>query len=116
MKATLTKDQLLAQFESTEFVLKTQAQVVKDFNQFSIDFPESFVSTTWQLEDILLIIEEKLTELLQFGEQTLLNYLYQVDVPEKKFVQLLNDKLFLSKLSEIILKREAYKVYLRSKY
>ena len=63
-----------------------------------------------------MIIEQKLAELLQFGEQTLLNYLYQVDIPEKQFALLLNDNLFLPKMSEIILKREAYKVYLRSKY
>ena len=110
MKATLTKDQLLTQFESADFVLKTQIQVAKDFNQFSIDFPDAFIATVLQLEDILLIIEEKLTELLQFGEQTLLNYLYQVDIPEKQFALLLNDKIFLSKLSEIVMKREAYKV------
>ena len=116
IKATLSKDQLLIQFESTEFILKTQIQVSKDFNQFSVDFPSSFISTSWQLEDILLIIEEKIAELLQLGEQTLLNYLYQVDIPEKQFVLLLNDNLFLPKMSEIILKREAYKVYLRSKY
>ena len=116
IKATLSKDQLLTQFESDDFVLKTQIQVSKDFNQFSIDFPSNFVSTSWQLEDILLIIEEKIAELLQLGEQTLLNYLYQVDIPEKQFVLLLNDNLFLPKMSEIILKREAYKVYLRSKY
>ena len=116
MKATLSKEQLLTQFESTEFILKTQVQVVKDFNQFSIDFPDSFISTHWLLDDILLIIEEKLTELVKSGEQNLLNYLYQVDIPEQQFISLLNDKLFLSKLSEIVLKREAYKVYLRSKY
>ncbi|MCO4813758.1 MAG: hypothetical protein KC454_03540 [Flavobacteriales bacterium] len=116
IKATLSKDQLLTQFESADFVLKTQVQVSKDFNQFSIDFTEKFNSTALSLEDILLIIEQKLAELLQFGEQTLLNYLYQVDIPEKQFVLLLNDNLFLPKMSEIILKREAYKVYLRSKY
>ena len=116
MKATLSKEQLLTQFQSVDFVLKTQIQVVKDFNQFSIDFPETFISTHWVLDDILLIIEEKLTELITSGEQALLNYLYQVDIPEQQFTSLLNDKLFLSKLSEIVLKREAYKVYLRSKY
>ena len=116
MTATLSKDQLLTQFESSDFVLKTQLQIAKDFNQFSIDFPEAFVSKTWLLGDLLLIIEEKLTELIKLGEQTLFNYLYQVDVPEKQFILLLNDPLFLSKLSEIILHREAYKIYLRSKY
>lgn len=116
MKATLSKDQLLTQFESVDFILKTQVQIVKDFNQFSIDFPETFISTAWTLDDILLVLEEKLTELIKFGEQTFLNYLYQVDIPEKQFFLLINDDLFLSKMSKIILKREAYKVYLRSKY
>ena len=116
VKATLSKEQLLKQFESFEFVLKTQIQVAKNFHLYSIEFPTSFGTNSWPLEEILLTIEEKLTELVKFGEQTLLNYLYQVDIPEQQFVSLLNDHLFLSKLSEIILKREAYKVYLRSKF
>lgn len=115
-KATLSKDQLLNQFESVEFVLKTQIQVAKNFHLYSIDFPNSFKTISWALEEILLAIEEKLTELVKFGEQTLLNYLYQVDIPEQQFVVILNDPLFLFKLSEIILKREAYKVYLRIKF
>ena len=53
IKATLSKDQLLTQFESADFVLKTQVQVSKDFNQFSIDFTEKFNSTALSLEDIL---------------------------------------------------------------
>lgn len=68
------------------------------------------------MSDILLEIETKVIELMKEGEQRFLQYLYLVDIPENSFLSLTTDAKFLPKISELILKREAYKVYLRSQY
>ena len=116
MKTALSKQQVLTEFQSSEFILKTQQQITKDLAQFSIEFNSGFLSNTLFYEDILLELESKLAELMKVGETQFMQYLYQVDLPEKEFLNLLNDSNFLQKISELILRREAYKVYLRAKY
>ena len=116
MQHSLSKSQVLTEFQSTEFILKTQIQIAKDLSQFSIDFDVNFSKNALFYDDILLELEGKLTELMKSSEQRFLQYLYQVDLAENEFLRLLNDPKFLPKISELILKREAYKVYLRSKY
>ena len=116
MDSFLSKNQVVEEFQSAEFVLKTQKQIAKDFTQFAIECDTDFLTNAFSYDSILLEIQDRMAELMKYGEQTFLHYLYQVDIPEIEFINLLNDSLFLPKMSELILKREAYKVYLRSKY
>jgi len=116
MRTALSKQQVITEFQSSEFVLKTQQQIAKDLAQFSIKFNSGFLTNTLFYEDILIELESKLAELMRVGETQFMQYLYQVDLPEKEFLNLLNDSNFLQKISELILRREAYKVYLRAKY
>jgi len=116
LKTALSHSQLQHEFQSPEFILKTQLQIAKDFGQFSIDFSSKFMQTALIMSDILLEIETKVIELMKEGEQRFLQYLYLVDIPENSFLSLTTDAKFLPKISELILKREAYKVYLRSQY
>ncbi len=116
MKTALSHSQLLTEFKSPEFVLKTQQQIAKDFATFSIKFRPEFLQNAIPMDKIILETEEKITELMKEGEQRFLQYLYLVDIPEHNFLALTSDPDFLSKMSVLILKREAYKVYLRAKF
>jgi hypothetical protein len=53
---------------------------------------------------------------MQEGETRLLQLLYTIDFPEKEFLSLTTQADFLAQLSQRILFREAYKVYLRKKF
>jgi hypothetical protein len=50
------------------------------------------------------------------GETRLLQLLYTIDLSEKEFLSLTTEPDFLKLLSEKILFREAYKVFLRAKF
>ena len=116
MEYTLSKSQVLIEFESSEFILKTQRQIAKNLALFSISVDTVFLDNILTYDSILLSLEPQLAELMKASEQQFLHYLYLVDLPEIEFLNLLNDPEFLPKISELILKREAYKVYLRAKY
>jgi hypothetical protein len=79
-------------------------------------FPESFEITPFTKEEIELFIADHLVEILKFGETRLLQLLYTIDLSEKEFLHLTTQADFLAELSRKILFREAYKVFLRSKF
>ncbi len=99
-----------------DFVLKTQQQIHKDFAKFNLDFPENFIFEPCSKEQIELVIQDNLAIIIKFGETKLMQLLYTIDIPEEKFLQITQDPNFMQVLSEMILKREAMKVYFRSKY
>lgn len=116
MQYLISSDELNVQFQSTDFVLKTQRQIAKDFAVCGIDFEESFLQEEKTLPIILDNTNSKLEEIMNQGETSTLQLLYQIDIPQQDFLSLTTDPEFLSKMSELIVKREAYKVYLRSKF
>ncbi len=99
-----------------EFVLKTQQQIQKDFAKFNLEFRENFIFDLWTKEEIELDIQENLAIIIQFGETKLMQLLYTIDIPEEQFLRLTQEQNFLPLLAETILKREALKVFFRSKF
>ena len=99
-----------------EFVLKTQQQIQKDFAKFNLEFRENFIFDLWTKEEIELAIQENLAIIIKFGETKLMQLLYTIDIPEEQFLRLTQEQNFLPLLAEAILKREALKVYFRSKF
>ena len=99
-----------------DFILKTQQQIHKDFAKFNLDFPENFIFEPFSKEQIELAIQDNLAIIIKSGEIKLMQLLYKIDIPEEKFLQITQDSNFIHLLSEMILKREALKVYFRSKY
>lgn len=108
--------ELQSHFDNEAFVLKTQQQISKDFAKFNLMFPESFENTPFTKNEIEFFIGEHLVEILKFGETRLLQLLYTIDLSEKKFLHLTTHPDFISELSKKILFREAYKVFLRTKF
>ncbi len=99
-----------------EFVLKTQQQIQKDFAKFNLEFRENFIFDLWTKEEIELAIQENLAIIIKFGETKLMQLLYTIDIPEEQFLRLTQEQNFLLLLAEAILKREALKVFFRSKF
>lgn len=107
---------LISSFSNEDFVLKTQQQIHKDFAKFNLEFPEYFIFDVLDAFQIEQLIQEKLTEIIKFGETKLLQLMYTIDIPESQFLKIITRSDFLILLSKAVLKREALKVYLRSKY
>lgn len=111
-----TNDQLNAHFDNQEFVLKTQGQIAKDFAKFNLFFSDSFEIEPLSKEEIEQLIGQLLVDLMKQGETRLLHLLYTIDLSEKEFLHITSDPNFVQLLSEKILFREAYKVFLRTKF
>ncbi len=103
-------------FNDGQFALDTQKQLAKDFAQFHLYFDDSFTAEPFQLQRIQVAIADLLVELMKEGETRLLQLLYTIDLPEKEFLHLTTEPEFLQLMSERILLREAYKVFLRRKF
>ena len=99
-----------------EFILKTQQQINKDFAKFNLEFRESFTLEPWTKEEIEVAIEENLVISIKMGETKLMQLLYTIDIPEQTFLSLTQENDFIQLLSQAILKREAMKVFFRSKF
>ena len=116
MKDLISPSELQLQFSNDAFVLKTQQQIAKDFDKFYLGFGELFHDTAFPKKEIESMIAERIAELMKEGETRLLQLLYTIDLPEKEFLSLTTEPDFLQLLSEKILYREAYKVFLRNKF
>jgi hypothetical protein len=108
--------QLDALLRSKDFVLKTQQQVATDFTRCGFEFDENFTSTPLTYDDAILAISTQLAAIMALGETQTLQLLYQIDIPQADFLGLTQEEDFITKMSHMILVREAYKVYLRSKF
>lgn len=97
--------QINQQLTQPDFRLQTIAQLQKDFDRAQV-----VVSFTF--DDILQQLEAALNGL---SEQHLKQLLYLIDVPEIDWNQA-EGQSYQQKLAEVILHREALKVYLRSKF
>lgn len=97
--------QINQQLTQPDFRLQTIAQLQKDFDRAQV-----VVSFTF--DDILQQLEAALNRL---SEQHLKQLLYLIDVPEIDWNQA-EGQSYQQKLAEVILHREALKVYLRSKF
>lgn len=97
--------QINQQLAQPDFRLQTIAQLQKDFDRAQVE-------VSFSLDDILAQLEVALNGL---SEQHLKQLLYLIDVPEIDWNQEIG-QAYHQKLAEVILHREALKVYLRSKF
>lgn len=116
MKSLLSHTDLNLQFQSVDFVLNTQQQIAKDFATVGIRFAPDFETREQNYDTIIGLVSEKIHEVIALGESTLLQLMYQIDIPQAIFLSMIGQADFQLAISEIILQREAYKVYLRSRF
>lgn len=107
---------LLPIFSDEKALILLQKQLVKDFSFSQIDFPSDFEENTYELESLFKIVQEKLVFILEKGERQTLQLLYTIDIPEKKFLSILGTENIALSLTQLILEREAQKIYFRLKY
>jgi hypothetical protein len=84
--------------------------------QSGIDFEETFTNEVLSLNEIIQHVSEKLEEVLKRGETATLQLLYQIDIPQNDFLALTTSTNFIPKMCELIVRRTAYKVYLRNMF
>lgn len=116
MKHFLAQTELEQELKSVDFVLATLRQITKDFGMSGIDFTDSFAENPLPYDALSEILEDQLSRVMQLGERTLLQLLYQIDIPQHEFLALTTEPDFLPRLSNLIIRREAYKVFLRQKF
>jgi|TARA_B110000879_G_scaffold24208_2_gene32153 hypothetical protein len=116
MKTALSISQLETEFKSSDFVLKTQHQIAKDFGTSGIEFTTAFFTAPLSYLELINSVGEKLGQIMTLGETQTLQLLYRIDIPQQDFLALATDTEFIQKMSILIIRREAYKIYLRSVY
>jgi len=109
-------DQMQVQFENVDFVIKTQLQIQKDFASIGAQFLPNFSIVALGLDDLTLTIANKLGEIMQEDHRLLAQLFYQIDLPENDELKFENEETYLTEMASLIIRREAYKVYLRSKF
>ncbi len=116
MNPALRSSILLSLQEDSEFLLKTQKQIAKDFLPFVHVFPADFQSVAFTVDQIFELVHDNVSKMMEKSETTFLQFLYGIDLPENEFLALTSSKEFIAEISKKIVIREAYKVYLKSKY
>lgn len=102
--------------EQNDFALKTQQQIEKDFYASGAEFEAGFTSTAWSYDEIFAAVQQQLTNIMSRGETQFLQLLYQIDIPQNQFLESIGKSDFSNQITELIIRREAFKVYLRSKF
>ncbi|MEY4603438.1 MAG: hypothetical protein RIT43_730 [Bacteroidota bacterium] len=116
MQDLITQSELQQHLADKEFVLKTQKQIARDFSKFNLIFEQEFEESAYEKERIEAMVAQRISQLMTEGESRLLQLLYNIDLSEKEFLVLTAEPNFIQLLAEKILFREAYKVFLRSKF
>lgn len=116
MKLLLDHQELLERLQVPDFVLKTQQQIHKDFSMQSLDISDELLENELDYEEIHALVAQALESVMKLGERTLLQLNYQIDIPQSQFLNAITGKAPITDLAEMIIRREAYKVYLRTKF
>lgn len=116
MDQLLTRSELKTQFQIADFVLKTQQQIYKDFTSSGQEISDLLNESELTSNEINDIVSQALADVMRFDESVLLQLVYQIDIPQKQFLDAMSDDSPVNTLSDLIVRREAFKVYLRSKY
>ena len=101
-------------FNQEEFVLKTIDQIKKDLSgleagevNFNINFDQEVLNQlTYQLMSVIQKMESR----------NIQQFIYRVDLKESQFLNAVSKEDEFQELAYLIIRREAQKVYLRSKF
>lgn len=110
----LNHKEMCVQFQIADFVLKTQIQIAKDFHSVGISFGEAFEEKELNYHKLLYEVQSKLEQISSMGEAKLVQLMYQIDIPEEQFFHLIPSRDYSSEMSDLIIRREAFKVFLRA--
>lgn len=104
-------------FNNQEFIDATIAQLNKDlqglfFDELKSDFnPDSSI-----IDQLIVVLQPVLQALSKQQPEQLSQFIYRVDLGEKKYIDSLAQDISLKQLAYLVIEREAQKVYLRAKF
>jgi hypothetical protein len=109
------KNEIQSLFQAAEFISETCAQINKDLLGLSEESikQEDILQTANPLEQLIADLEPILAFLTDRGN--LQQFIYKVDLSEKKYFQVLNGD-DPNGLAFLIIRREAQKVFLKRKF
>ena len=112
----MNSELLIQELSNEKFVQDTVNQICKDFSRCGWDLDSDLLNRKLVKTEIEELLSEKLVEIMKYGETQLLQLIYIIDIPEKEFLSITTQPNFPQLLAEKIVLKEAYKVYLRSKF
>lgn len=104
----LSTSDLHLRFKIDSFVQKTIEQLNKDLVLAGLDWQFQLTDKN-EIPQIIEDLNQKFSELSVSQNHALKQLLYTIDLPEELFASDEN-------LAELVLRREAYKIYLREKF
>jgi len=104
-------------FNQKDFVDSTIAQLNKDLQGlFFTELTNNFNSDSPIIEQLISTLQPILQELSKKQPEQLSQFIYRVDLGEKKYLDSFSRDLSLTDLAFLVIEREAQKVYLRAKF
>jgi len=116
METLMKQTDLLEAFQHTAFVIKTQQQLIKDFNLAGIELNGVHVEDAMSYDSLLTSIKTPVEHCFQHDFAGLTNLFYILDLPQSLVDTQLTDEHPAEKLAELILARAAFKVFLKQKF
>lgn len=104
-------------FKNQEFIDATVAQLNKDLQGLFFDELKSdFNSDSQIIDQLISTLQPILQSLTKQQPEQLSQFIYRVDLGEKKYIDSLAQDISLKQLAYLVIEREAQKVYLRAKF
>ena len=113
MKLPQSKQELTVFFDQESFVLKTVEQINKDLAGLalsSVDF-----SIDFELEVLPQLTLQLAAEIKKMTGRSIQQFIYKVDIKESEYLNTLSKEDDFQELALLVIRREAQKVYLKSK-
>lgn len=113
----LSTTELKKYFNEQDFVEATALQINKDLvGLFHAEYSVAFNPDSTKLETLIDTLAPILQELSKKQPEYLAQFIYRVDLHEKKFMDSVSKDISLKHLSFLIIEREAQKIYLRKRF
>lgn len=108
------RNELALSFYNEEFVLKTLEQINKDLS--GLESAEVVFNIDFERDVLEQLIDQLATILLKMNNRNIQQFIYRVDLKESDFLKSVSKEDDFQELAFLIIRREAQKVYLRSKF
>ena len=109
---------LVASLSNQGFVLKTQQQISKDFNQHGFEFEPKFDTQAYEIGSLRIAVQEMLLEVMEKHPNKWMPLMYTLDIPEKQYVRFFSGVIseWVIDFAFLVIKREAQKVFFRESF
>ena len=108
----------VASLSNQDFVLKTQKQISKDFNQHGFEFEPDFESNSYEIGKLRTLVQEMLLNVIEKQPKKWMPLMYTLDIPEKQYVRFFSGVTsdWIIDFAFLVIKREAQKVFFRENF